>query len=179
MVRTYTPPTLDTSGFHQRRDVGTRHAILTAVRRRVRISPFWLHFLEMFAAMMIGMMAGRVVFLAVTGLSSTTQAGRLYPWQSVLSMALSMTVPMAAWMLFRGHGRRNSGEMAAAMLVPAIPFVILCSLHVLAGGTANGVYMVLSTLAMVGLMFYRRDVYSMPMPSLRHWRPVRERPLHR
>src|SRR5512142_1993939 len=113
------------------------------------MSLLWRRFLEMFAAMMIGMMAGKPVFLAITGLSSTSQAGRLYPWQSVLSMALSMTVPMVA-------------EMAAAMLLPAIPFIILCSLHVLPGGTANGIYMMLSTLAMLGLMLYRRAVYSMP-----------------
>jgi hypothetical protein len=139
----------------------------------VRISPFWLHFLEMFAAMMIGMMVGMRVFLAVVGLSSTSQAGRLYPWQSVLAIAVSMTVPMVAWMMFRGHGRRNSAEMAAAMLVPAIPFIILCALDVLAGGPANRIYMVLSTLAMLGLMFYRRAVYSMPMPALLHRRPRR------
>ena len=170
MARTYTPTRNNISGLDQRRDTGTRHAILTTLRHQVRIPPFWRHFLEMFAAMWIGMMAGKPVFLAITGESSTAQAGRLYPWQSVLAMALSMTVPMVAWMLFRGHGRRNSAEMAAAMLVPAIPFIILCSLHVLPGGTANGIYMVLSTLAMLGLMVYRRAVYSMPMPGLLHRR---------
>jgi hypothetical protein len=170
MVRTHTPIRGNTSGPDQRRGLGTHHVILTTVRRKVRIPPFWLHFLEMFAAMMIGMMVGKRVFLAVTGLSSTDQAGRLYPVQSVLGMALSMTVPMVAWMLFRGHGWRNSAEMAAAMLVPAIPFIILCSVHVLAGSTAVGVYMVVSTLAMLGLMVYRRAVYSMPMPALLHRR---------
>jgi hypothetical protein len=170
MARTHTPSRGDIAGLGQRRDIGTHHAILTTVRHKVRISPFWRHFLEMFAAMWIGMVAGRPVILAITGLSSTDQAYSLYPWQSVLSMALSMTVPMVAWMLLRGHGRRNSTEMAAAMLVPAIPFIILCSLHVLAGGTAAGVYMVLSALAMLGLMLYRRDVYSMPMPGLLHRR---------
>jgi hypothetical protein len=173
MARTYTPTRNNIPRLNQRRDTGTRPAILTTLRHKVRIAPFWRHFLEMFAAMMIGMMAGKPVFLAITGASSTAQAGRLYPWQSVLSMALSMTVPMVAWMLFRGHGRRNSAEMGAAMLVPAIPFIILCALDVLAGGTANGVYMVLSTLAMLGLMLYRRDVYSMPMPALLHRRPGR------
>jgi hypothetical protein len=173
MVRTHTPSRASIPGLDQQRGTGTHHAALSTVRRKVRISPFWLHFLEMFAAMMIGMAAGKPVFLAITGLSSTAQAGRLYPWQSVLSMALSMTVPMVAWMLLRGHGRRNSAEMAAAMLVPAIPFIILCSLDVLAGGTANGIYMVLSTLAMLGLMLYRRAVYSMPMPALLHRRPGR------
>jgi hypothetical protein len=170
MARTYTPTRNTIPGLDQRRDAGTRHAILTTFRHKVRISPFWRHFLEMFAAMMMGMMAGKPAFLAITGLSSTDQAGRLYPWQSVLSMGLSMTVPMVAWMLFRGHGRRNSAEMGAAMLVPAVPFIILCALHVLAGGTANGVYMALSTLAMLGLMVYRRDMYSMPMPGLLHRR---------
>jgi hypothetical protein len=172
MARTYTPTRDNNSGLDQRRDISTGHAILATVRRKVRISPFWQHFLEMFAAMWIGMAAGRPVFLAITGLSSTSQASRLYPAQSVLSMGLSMTVPMVAWMLFRGHGWRNSAEMAAAMLVPAIPFIILCSLHVLGGGPANGVYMMLSTLAMIGLMVYRRDVYSMPMP----WRWRRTAP---
>ena len=130
MARTYTPKN-NTSRLDQRQDTGTDHAIPGTVRRKVRISPFWQHFLEMFAAMWIGMVAGKPVFLAITGLSSTRQASQLYPAQSVLSMALSMTVPMVAWMLFRGHGWRNSAEMAAAMLVPAIPFIILCSLHVL------------------------------------------------
>jgi hypothetical protein len=171
MARTYTPTRSNISGLDQRRDTGTRRAILTTLRHKVRIPPFWRHFLEMFAAMMLGMMAGKPVFLAITGVSSTAQAGRLYPWQSVLGMGLSMTVPMVAWMLFRGHGRRNSAEMGAAMLVPAVPFIILCALHVLEGSTAVGIYMVLSTLAMLGLMAYRRAVYSMPMPGLLHRRP--------
>lgn len=164
MTRIHAPTRGNISHPDQQWRAGTARPA-SAARRKVRIPPFWQHFLEMFAAMMIGMMIGRPVFLAITGLSSTSEAGRLYPWQSVLSMALSMTVPMVAWMLFRGHGRRNSAEMAAAMLVPAIPFIILCWAHVLLGGTANGIYMVLSTLAMLGLMAYRRAVYSMPMPA--------------
>jgi hypothetical protein len=163
MARTYTPIRSNIPGLDQRQDTGTHHAIPITVRRKVRIPPFWRHFLEMFAAMWIGMAAGDPVFLAVTGLSSTRQASHLYPAQSVSAMAVAMTLPMVAWMLLRGHGWRNSAEMAAAMLVPAIPFIILCSLHVLTGGTASCVYMMLSALAMLGLMAYRRDVYSMPM----------------
>lgn len=170
MVRTHVPGR--TSLSRQRRDIGTDHAILITRRRRMRISSFWRHFLEMFAAMWIGMVAGKAIFLAVTGLSSTVEASRLYPAQSVFAMGVSMSLPMVAWMLFRGHGWRNSTEMAAAMLVPAIPFIILCSLHVLTGGTAARVYMMLSTLAMIGLMVYRRDVYSTPM----RWRWRRAAP---
>jgi hypothetical protein len=168
MVRTQTPIGNDNSGVDQRRDIGTGQEILVTIKRKVRIPPFWLHLVEMVAAMGVGMAAGMRVYVAVAGLSSTDQAYRLYPAQSVSAMAISMTLPMIGWMLLRGHGRRNSAEMAAAMLLPAIPFVILCSLHVLMGGTSAGVYMVLSTLAMISLMVYRRDAYSMPMRGL--WR---------
>ena len=142
---------------------GIRRDLTTpAARGRAWILPFWQHFLEMFAAMWIGMVAGTAGFLAVTGQSSPRQAALLYPLAAVLGMALSMTVPMVGWMLYRGHGWRNSAEMAGAMLLPAIPFVILAGLHVIKGTTCCA-YMALSTLAMLGLMFYRRDVYSMPM----------------
>jgi hypothetical protein len=85
-------------------------------------------------------------------------------------MAFSMTVPMAGWMLFRGHGWRNSAEMSAAMLLPAGPFVVLAGFHV-TRGLSSCAYMMLSLLAMLGPMFHRRDVDSMPMPSLRHRQP--------
>jgi hypothetical protein len=158
MVRIHAPTRNNVPGLDQRRDIGTA----AAVPRRVRISHFCLHFLEMFAAMAVGMAAGVPVFLAIAGLSSYSQGLRLHPVPSVSAMALSMALPMAAWMLLRGHRWRNSAEMAAAMIVPAIPFVILAGLHVI-GGTACRAYMPLSIVAMIGLMAYRRDVYSMPM----------------
>jgi len=124
---------------------------------------FFRHFLEMFAAMAVGMAIGMPIYLAVAGLSSYSEGLRLNPVPSLCAMAISMALPMAAWMIFRGHGWRNSAEMAAAMIVPAIPFVILAGLHVIAG-TACRPYMPLSILAMVGLMLARWDVYSTPMP---------------
>ena len=164
MVRTYTPTKSNVSGLDQRRDIGTVRAMLATVRRKVRIPPFWLHFVEMFAVMWVGMAAGVRVYLAITGLSSYSQGLRLDPVPSVSAMAISMALPMAAWMVFRGHGWRNSAEMAAAMIVPAIPFVILAGLDVISG-TACRAYMPLSIVAMIGLMVYRRKVYSMPMPA--------------
>lgn len=166
MARIHTPSKGNASGPDQRRGMQRDPQIPVTPGRTVRISAFWQHFLEMFAAMWVGMIAGTAVFLAITGQSSPRQAALLYPVAAVLGMAFSMTVPMVGWMLFRSHGWRNSAEMAAAMLVPAIPFVILAGLHV-TKGTACCAYMALSTVAMLGLMFYRRDVYSMPMRPLR------------
>ena len=171
MVHIDTPTRSDISAPDEQQEISTGQQAAVAVRRR--IWPFWQHFLEMFAAMWLGMAAGRPVLLAILGLSSTGQAYRLYPAIAVAAMAIAMTVPMVAWMLLRGHGRRNSAEMSAAMLVPAIPFIILCSVDILAGGVAACVYMMFSVVAMLGLMFYRRDVYSMPMRGLWHRRSGR------
>ena len=153
----------------EREEAGARHP-LPAVWRRLRISPFWQHFWEMFAAMWVGMAAGVAVYVAVTGFPSYRQALLHSPVEALLVMAFSMTVPMAGWMLLRGHGWQNSAEMSAAMLVPAVPFVFLAGFHV-TRGLSSCAYMMISTLAMLGLMFYRRDVYSMPMRSLRHRHP--------
>jgi hypothetical protein len=166
MVRSHAPTRSRTSRPDQQRQVSTAHPDPVAVRRKVRIPPFWLHFVEMFAAMWVGMAAGMPVYLAVTGLSSYSEGLRLDPVPSVSAMALSMALPMAGWMLLRGHGWRNAGDMAAAMIVPAIPFVVLAGLGVISG-TACRAYMPLSVVAMIGLMVYRRDVYSMPMRGLR------------
>jgi hypothetical protein len=149
------------------RDTGTA----VAIGRRPRLLHFGLHFVEMFAAMAIGMAVGMPIYRAVTGISSAEQY-RLYPVPSVTAMALTMALPMAGWMLLRGHGWRNSIEMAAAMIVPAIPFVILAGLGVISG-TACRAYMPLSIVAMIGLMIYRWDVYSMPMRA-----PWRGHPRH-
>jgi hypothetical protein len=73
-------------------------------------------------------------------------------------MAFSMTVPMVAWMRHRGHARDRSLEMGAAMVVPAIPLICLRLADVV--GPICGPYCLLSVLAMVGVMVYRRSEYS-------------------
>ncbi len=165
MVHIHVPTRNNVSGLDQRRDAGTA----VVVARRMRISHLWLHFLEMFAAMWVGMAVGVAVYVPVAGFPSYRQALLRYPVEALLVMAFSMTVPMVGWMLFRGHGWRNSAEMAAAMLVPAVPFVLLAGFHV-TRGLSSCPYMMLSVLAMLGLMFHRRDVYSMPMRSLQRRR---------
>lgn len=150
---------------------GARHPI-AAVRRKIRIPPFWQHLAEMVVAMTVGMAVGLPAYLAITGLSSYNQGLAEQPVGALLAMSLSMALPMAAWMLVRGHGRRNSAEMAAAMIVPAIPFMVLCGLNVIGAHNGRG-YMPVSILAMIALMVYRRDSYSMPMQGLWH-RQVRE-----
>ena len=87
----------------QQRRIGTAHPKLVAVKRKVRISPFWRHFLNVFAVKWAGMVAAApVVLLATHGLSSTSQALRLYPRPSVLSDGSQHG---------RAHGRLDAGPV--------------------------------------------------------------------
>ena len=89
------------------------------------VSPFWRHFLEMLAAMVVGMLVTGAIFLSIVGLKTWDEVTLQYPTQALLAMAAGMTIPMMAWMLFRGMGRRNTYEMAAAMILPVVPFLCL------------------------------------------------------
>ena len=83
----------------------------------------WLHFarhlVEMFLAMMAGMMVGAFLLATAVG-TSVSEARRDHAVAWVIVMAVDMTVPMVAVMLYRGHSLRSAGEMAVAMMVPAL-----------------------------------------------------------
>src|SRR5207342_2037364 len=89
------------------------------------ISPFWRHFLQMLAVMMVGMVVSAAIFLSIIGAMTWEEVTTQYATTSLLVMAVGMTLPMAAWMLYRGMGWKNSYEMAAVMAIPAVPFLCL------------------------------------------------------
>jgi hypothetical protein len=132
------------------------------VHRKPHLPAFWRHFLQMLAAMAVGMIATGAIFLSVVGLKTWDQVIVQYPAQALLAMAAGMTIPMVAWMLFRGMGRRNSAEMAAATVLPVVPFLCLVWFGV-TNSAPCGAYCVVMIVAMLGLMLYRRDEYSMKM----------------
>jgi hypothetical protein len=81
---------------------------------------FIRHYLEMVAAMFLGMIVLGVP--AEAGLrmlgTSTSVLQDDAPAVALLGMAVIMTVPMVGWMAYRGHGRRANAEMAASMFIP-------------------------------------------------------------
>ena len=81
---------------------------------------FARHYLEMVIAMVVGMVALGVPAVALLGLFgvSSSDLTNDAPAVVLLGMGISMTVPMVAWMRYRGHGWRASNEMAASMLIP-------------------------------------------------------------
>jgi glyoxylate carboligase len=76
------------------------------------IKQFVRHYLEMVAAMVVGMAVLGGASEVLLDLPDETAV-------TLVEMAIAMTVPMVAWMRFRGHGWRVCNEMAAAMLIPA------------------------------------------------------------
>jgi hypothetical protein len=89
--------------------------------RRTPVRTFARHYAEMLVAMFLGMfvlgaaLAAPLELAGVDVSSWDTEAPELL----LLGMAFTMTVPMVAWMRYRGHGWAPSWEMAAAMFVPS------------------------------------------------------------
>jgi len=140
-------------------DMTHTHTLTTGKHRP---SPFWRHFLQMLAVMMIGMIAGGALLLSAVGLKTWEEVTTQYGTQALIVMAVGMTVPMVAWMLYRGMGWKNSYEMAAVMVIPVIPFLCLYWFGVTNSAQCGG-YCGVTILTMLALMLYRRAEYSSSM----------------
>lgn len=75
-------------------------------------------------------------------------------------MAMNMTVGMAAWMRYRGHGWAPIGEMSAAMFAPVALLIAPFWAGVVSGDTLLGGTHMLMIPAMVLAMLHRRDEYA-------------------
>jgi len=133
------------------------HAVSVA-HRAGQTRTFFRHLIEMAVAMMVGMIASAAVFLSVVGMTAA-EAMRQHAVVFVVLQAGGMTAAMVAWMRYRGHAWRSSAEMAAAMVVPAVPLVVLRLFDVISGPIC-GVYCLATLAAMIGLMLYRRSDYG-------------------
>jgi hypothetical protein len=109
---------------------------------------FLRHYLEMVAAMLVGMVALGAALRGVLALAGLELPAR-YPALAALEMAATMAAGMVAWMRHRGHRWASTLEMAGAMLAPAVALSPLLWLGVIAGDAL----LLLEHLAMFPLMF--------------------------
>jgi hypothetical protein len=144
------------------RQAGTPLLMPSEENAKRHLSPFWRHFLQMLAAMVVGMIATGAIFLTIVGAKTWDEVTTQYPTQALLAMAAGMTVPMVAWMVYRGMGWKNSYEMAAVMALPVIPFLCLVWFDVTKTAQC-GAYCLVTIAAMLALMRYRRNEYSREM----------------
>ena len=121
---------------------------------------FLRHYAEMVIVMFAGMIALGVPADWVLKAFGANIHGQ-HPTRMLATMAVTMTVPMVAWMRYRGHAWRPNMEMAASMLVPTLAVLIL-----LWTGAATGIgtLMVIEHAAMLACMLLamvlRADEYA-------------------
>jgi flagellar biosynthetic protein FliP len=131
-------------------------------RRRRR---FLRHALEMTGAMVLGMvvlgMAFRQLHIALFG-TGFDDAWHEHAELAAFAMAFNMTLPMVAWMRYRGHSWERGGEMAAAMFLPALPLLVLLWVSLMSAHWVLPLQMVLMLPSMILAMLYRVDEYSQP-----------------
>ena len=124
---------------------------------------FLRHYVEMLIAMVLGMIVLGLPLVAGLGALGMTRAELQadVPAVVLLGMAVTMTVPMVAWMRRRGHGWAASNEMAASMFVPTFAAIGLLAAGLL---TDFGALMTVEHLAMLPAMLVamlmRREEYS-------------------
>lgn len=171
-------------------DVAAVEARATAPTRRVRraaasvyaavrsnglvgqVVSFTWHFVQMAVVMMLGM-APLGVILSALGQSNL---GTRSPEAYALAMLGSMVLPMAAFMLIRGHSWERTVEMSGAMTIPTAAIMAgsllglipqRAALTVVAGGMGIPMWA-----AMLGAMLFRWRDYA----QHRHGHVTTERP---
>jgi len=116
---------------------------------------FGRHFAEMCIAMCVGV---AVTNLLLRSGAWGTDLRQAWPGLSLAVISVGLTLPMAAWMRFRGMGWRPILEMSvagiAAVMVAAWLGVISAS------GVAVGTVCGLACVAMFGGMLLRLDTYT-------------------
>jgi hypothetical protein len=121
------------------------------------------HYVEM----VIVMFAGMAVLGLPAGWGMTAMGTSWDELQSDVpaamfgAMALTMVVPMVAWMRLRGHGWRANGEMSLSMVLPTLGAIALLSTDAVEDvGALLLAEHVVMLLAMLGAMLLRPSEYA-------------------
>jgi hypothetical protein len=127
-------------------------------RHRRSTYRFVRHYAEMVAVMFAGMFA----LMAPTGVLFSalgTSWSHLSPAMNTFAMAVTMTVPMVAWMRYRGHTWWANIEMAASMLIPTFAVMGLLWAGLAKGGLMVPEHAGMLTFMLIAMLL-RRGEYS-------------------
>jgi hypothetical protein len=132
-----------------------------------RIASSTRHFIRHYVEMLVAMLLGMVVFALPADaalLAMGTSSGEVYedaPALMLIVMTFAMTVPMVAWMRYRGHGWQPSMEMAASMVIPTLGLLVLLGTGLVTdSATLMGIEHAVMLPSMLIAMLLRRDEYS-------------------
>jgi flagellar biosynthetic protein FliP len=125
---------------------------VTAGRSGATWRPLARHYVEM----VLAMFAGMLVLGGLRSVLGLTVPFEEQPGAAYLLMAIDMSVGMAAWMRYRGHGWAGTLEMCAAMFVP-LALMPLVRADLMGAMTFMTVAHVVMLVAMLGVLLRRRD----------------------
>lgn len=122
----------------------------------LKVGRFFLHFLELQISMSLGALVCYVVVRLISTSPSYATSYRPGTFLFALGDIFFLTVPVVAWMILRGHGWRQSLEIAVAMIVPVTLIILLGEL----AGYAYLLWLLTAgypamSLGMLVYMFYR------------------------
>jgi hypothetical protein len=121
-------------------------------------------FVRHYVEMVVAMFAGMGVLLPPLGMATRALFGVGLHGNATLmisAMALTMTVPMVAWMRFRGHSWAPCADMSAAMVLPTLAVLALLWTDLLSDvGTLLFIEHAVMLPAMLVAMLLRRAEYT-------------------
>jgi hypothetical protein len=123
---------------------------------------FIRHYIEMVVVMFAGMIVlglpGEAALKAIG--SGTSELRHDAPAIVFLGMMATMTIPMVAWMRYRGHRWQPTLEMAASMIIPTLIAIALLAAGVVSFEALMGLEHVAMLLGMLAAMLLRIDEYT-------------------
>jgi hypothetical protein len=123
---------------------------------------FIRHYIEMVVVMFAGMIVlglpGEAALKAIG--SGTSQLRHDAPAIVFLGMMATMTIPMVAWMRYRGHRWQPTLEMAASMIIPTLVAIALLAAGIMSFEALMGLEHVAMLLGMLAAMLLRIDEYT-------------------
>lgn len=122
----------------------------------LKVGRFFLHFLELQISMSLGALVCYVVVRLISTSPNYATSYRPGTFLFALGDIFFLTVPVVTWMILRGHGWRQSLEIAVAMIVPVTLIILLGEL----AGYAYLLWLLTAgypamSLGMLVYMFYR------------------------
>jgi hypothetical protein len=121
---------------------------------------FVLHLFEMCVPMCIGWAVGDALYFALADQLGSSEPFTDWPQLSLAIVTFNMTVPMVAWMRFRGMAWRPTAEMAAGMVVLALLILVAGWTGIVAMDTLPWLAHGLMMPAMLVPMLLRLDLYT-------------------
>jgi hypothetical protein len=121
---------------------------------------FALHLMEMCMVMCAGAAVLSLLFFGAAGLLGYTDLPRTAPELVVLVIAVNLSVPMLAWMRYRGMGWQPTLEMAGSTMVVGLVLIPAYWMELIARTSLVEVQVSLACPVMLAVMLVRFRLYS-------------------